>query len=87
MIVATKKHRSFTPTQRRLLQVLADGKPHTAAELFACLPDDLGEVTNVRSHLTELRKRLRGKGQEIACELVGRQAFYTLVRADRYGKD
>ena len=83
MIVATKR-RSYTPTQRKLLSILADGKPHTVAELFTCLPDDLGEATNVRSHLTGLRKRLRGEGRDIACELVCGVGYYRLVRAAEY---
>jgi DNA-binding CsgD family transcriptional regulator len=75
---------SYTPTQRKILAVLSDGRPHSREELFACLPDDLGSVSNVRAHLSILRRKLRGR--LIVCELHGRAAFYRLAEASAYGR-
>lgn len=55
----------FTPTQRAILDVLSDGKPHTPAELRPCLGDDLAGNAAVRMHVCRLRKRLRERGQDI----------------------
>jgi hypothetical protein len=74
--------RDLTPTQRKLLRLLADGQPHTARELHACLPDDLGLVTNVRPHLSRIRKRLRVKGETIRCEMVDGTVAYRHVRRE-----
>lgn len=60
---------TFTPTESRLLAVLADGQPHSRRELHACLPDDLGALSNIQPHLTVLRRRLRLRGEDIVCEL------------------
>lgn len=60
----------FTRTQSAMLSVLADGMPHTRMELHACLPDELGPLSNVWKHVTNIRKILRPRGQDILCELV-----------------
>lgn len=70
----------YTPVQRRILKVLADGEPHDRAELHACLVDDLGPLSNIRVHLTRLRKKLRPQGQDIRCEMLGGQVYYRQVR-------
>jgi DNA-binding CsgD family transcriptional regulator len=61
----------FTPTQRRILQVLADGEPHRPTELAAQLDDDMGPVSNVKPHLTAIRKLLRLRGEDILCVVPG----------------
>lgn len=68
----------FTPTERRILKVLSDGKPHTRKELFACLPDDLASLSSIKPHLTKLRKKLRPLGQEIVC-LIEKHVRYQHV--------
>lgn len=71
---------SFTPTQQAMLNVLADGLPHRREELHACLPDELGALTNIHRHLVAMRKLLRPEGQEIICQLLNRRYYYRLVR-------
>jgi hypothetical protein len=72
----------YTPTQRKILAVLSDRRPHSPAELFACLPDDLGSVRNIRPHLTRLRSKLRPR-RDIVCEVrirsERREVSYRLV--------
>jgi DNA-binding SARP family transcriptional activator len=66
----------FTPTQRRILEVLADGMPHRRESLHACLPDDMGALANLRFHLSQLRKVLRPLGQDIICQLYKNRLHY-----------
>jgi len=70
----------FTPVQRRMLEVLADGRPHTPLELHACLVDELGPVSNIKFHLTTIRKKLRPRGEDIICEIHNRKMHYRHVR-------
>jgi DNA-binding winged helix-turn-helix (wHTH) protein len=69
--------RTFTPTQAKILSVLADGESHAREEIHACLPDDLGSLENIHAHISTIRKRLREQGQDIVCERVVR---YRLVK-------
>ncbi len=73
----TPKH--FTPTQRLLLNVLADGRPHSRAELHGCF-DELAEVKRVRNTISLMRAKLRPEGEDIVCELRSRQIWYRHVR-------
>ena len=70
----------FTPTQRAMLEVLKDGRPHTKAELHACLPDELGRLNSIAPHLSAIRKVLRPRGQDVLCEYRDRARFYRWVR-------
>lgn len=69
----------WTPTQKRMLAVLADGKPHRRKELHACLCDEMGPLSNIRAHLTHIRKRLRPLGMDIVCQLSGSFVCYRWV--------
>lgn len=77
----------FTPTQRRILALLSDNRPHTPEELHRLLPDELGVVTNVRAHLTELRKKLREDGEDVSCDRVNGVSYYRRVRLNVYNAD
>lgn len=48
----------LTPTERRILDLLADGLPHSREELARCLPDDLASPSSVGRHLTGIRRAL-----------------------------
>ena len=80
MAKQTATNNGYTPTQRAMLTVLADGLDHTRQELHACLPDSLGPLTNIKAHLCNLRKHLRPMGQDIVCVLVNRRICYRHVR-------
>jgi DNA-binding CsgD family transcriptional regulator len=67
------------PVERKMLDVLSDGKPHTPQELQACLWDEQGPLSTVRVHLTCLRKKLRPRGQDVAVQILGGRTTYTLV--------
>lgn len=66
----------YTPTQRRILAVLADGLCHSAEELRGCLEDDLAGPTALRYHISEVRHKLEQRGQSI----VFRSGGYRQVR-------
>lgn len=70
----------YTPTQRAILTVLADGRSHHHSQLQRCLPDDLADGNALRQHIFKLRRKLRPKGHLIICELVEGQAHYCLRR-------
>ena len=70
----------YTPTQQRIMDLLADGLRHNKYELHACLEDQLGPVSNIHAHLSILRTYLRGRGLDILCEYYNRGIHYRLVR-------
>ena len=57
-----------TPTQRRMLDLLADGEAHPLRDLHACLSDTLGARTNLGAHVTALRKKLWPLGWDLISE-------------------
>jgi len=67
----------FTPTEQRIMRVLGDMMEHTYEEIRQCLFDDMGERGNVYFHITQLRAKLRPKGQDI---LNRRDVGYRWVR-------
>lgn len=68
----------MTPTQARIMALLSDGELHRREEIRRLLPDDLGAVSNIKAHISALRRRLR-PGEYIDCVLTSRGIFY------RYG--
>ena len=69
----------LSPTQRLMLDILVDGKPHHPSELHACL-DSYGDESNIHRHLSALRKILRPQGQDIICQFIRRQRLWRLIR-------
>jgi hypothetical protein len=69
---------AYTPTQRRIMDVLADGQLHEKRDLMSCLYED--NISNLGVHLAYLRRKLRALGQDIICERTGSNgACYRLV--------
>lgn len=61
-------HNEFTPTERKILAVLSDGMKHKREELFDCIPDEQSNVPiQVANHISNIRRKLRRKGQDIDC--------------------
>jgi hypothetical protein len=69
----------FTPVQKRMLAVLADGMPHSREELHACLDRTDGPLSNIQAHITHIRGKLRPKGHDIVCEMGNRTICYRHV--------
>lgn len=70
----------FTPTQLRIVQLLADGKPHTRQEIKELLWDDQSPLTAIRAHITNCRKVLRLLEEEIVCELSNGTITYRRIK-------
>jgi hypothetical protein len=70
----------LTPTQWRILSLLADGQAHPAEELRHCLYDELGTNDNVRWHVFKLRQRLQSFSQDIVCRGRNTSLTYRLVQ-------
>jgi hypothetical protein len=70
----------FTGVRKKMVDLLADGLPHTRHELHACLSDELGPMKNISAHLAFIRKKLRTIGEDILCEFVARRMHYRRVR-------
>lgn len=70
-----------TNTQRKLLDALADGLPHRQGELRLALGSG-GYASRgmLRVHLSNLRKVLRPRGQDIICEWHRRSFCYRWVK-------
>jgi len=75
----SKNGDKLTPTQRRMLDLLSDGKPHKKAELKNLLSDELSKVNTIQYHISLLRSHVRERGQEIVCDLNGLSVRYRLV--------
>ncbi len=70
----------MNPTERRINQLLSDGKPHLKEEIHACLYDELSDIKTIRYHISTLRKVVRLLGEEIICEFANRRIMYRKVR-------
>lgn len=73
----------FTETERKLLKVLSDGKPHTVSELLPELWDaPHGRVNDIRAHMRNIRAKLEQTGHTIVCITNGvkRPVKYQHVR-------
>lgn len=59
---------TFTPTESRILHALSDGMPHRSADVLAFFEDELATKKTLQSHLSNIRKKLAPKGEDIVCE-------------------
>lgn len=69
----------LTPTEARMFKLLEAGRLRTREELFACLVDDMGDVKNIKVHLSSLRRKLQPHGYDVLCNRNG-VISYRLVR-------
>lgn len=72
----------FTPTERRMVILLADGKPHTRRELHKCLVDELGPLVNIKPHLQAIKKKIAHLGEDVVCVLgQSRKISYRRIKS------
>lgn len=72
--------RDFSPTHRRMLELLSDGEPHSKEELGACLYDELTDADQqVKVQIFRLRKRLPAS-EDIRCRRHNGSTTYQHVR-------
>lgn len=80
-LLASLNGTHFTPTQIRLLEILKDGELHSRLQLKECLNDELTKMATLGVHLVFLRKKLRGHGMDVVCQLRGKSILYQLIAA------
>jgi len=75
--------KGFTPTERKILAVLADGERHGRAELYG--PLDIVEFEgkydegHIGTHIFNIRGKLRPMGKYVITEYHMRRYYYRLV--------
>lgn len=70
----------LSPTQRKLWDVLSDGKLHSSEELLKYMPDELMNKNCLRTHITYLRYKLKSAKLMINCQVVDSLTHYQLLR-------
>jgi hypothetical protein len=70
---------TFTRTQRLILDVLADGRPHLPSELASAF-DSHTSLANLRHHLAMIRHKLRQRGEWIDAVYHNRRLHYRHVK-------
>lgn len=79
-VSGAKNVNGFTPTETRILRVLADGNRHHKDELFQCLEDDLASKNALEVRICMIRKKLEPKAETILVEWWQRRRYYRQVR-------
>lgn len=70
----------FTPTQERIVRVLADGRGHKREELMRCLDDPMATKQDLYQRISDLRRKLLNRNLDVVFVCEGRRRFYRLVR-------
>lgn len=70
----------FTATEQRIIDLLSDGMPHTKEEIHGRLWDEMAEVRAITFHISNIRAKLRPRGQDIICEFNRRRIYYRHIR-------
>lgn len=72
----------FSGTERRILEMLLDGKDHSKLELKTVMPDpEYATDPNLNNHLQRCRNKLRMMYYDIVCVNRNRKSFYRLVKS------
>lgn len=74
----------FSPTEKKLLQVLADGKPHAVKLLMPLLGDELADKGNLSDHMLRIRRKIEGLGHNVVCVFRKRRMHYMYILTLEY---
>lgn len=69
----------LTPTEKRIMEALADGYPHRRRDLLPLI-DEMAVPQNLKDHLSNIRKKLRPMGEDVICEYYNRGLSYRWIR-------
>lgn len=70
----------FTPTQKKIMDLLSDRQSHHRDELRSCILDEYSNnLNNLAVHLSHLRTRLAARRQTVACEQYSGKIYYRLI--------
>lgn len=79
----------FTPTEKRIMNVLRDGLPHTKSELKNAIDEECPDQVDdnaLAAHIKRIREKLDPKCKGIMC-IERPSTRYQLVRTDPPGYD
>ena len=74
-----KNGQEFTETERKILDLLEDGKPHRRKEVILTFGDEFTSRAALSIHLHRIRKVLNPKGQDVICQFLQRGYWYRWV--------
>lgn len=75
-----RDHSEFTPTERLIVDVLADGHKHAIEEIQAAIDGEFTSVSTVRYHIVNIRRKLPEGEDIISTRLTNRKPAYIWVR-------
>lgn len=72
----------FTPTERKIIEFLADGEVHSPEEVHAACLDPLSDPSMAGQHIKHIRAKLRIKDSKVAILTVwaNRRGHYRMVQ-------
>lgn len=70
----------FTPTEQRIMDVLADGQYHKKIDLIRLLPDDMQPISALDMYVVKIRRKINPIGQDLAVERRWNTSHIRLVR-------
>lgn len=70
----------FDPVERKMFDVLSDGRVHTLLELRGCLWDELSQNSAVYQHISNIRKKIAPNGLGVLQVGKNGNTAYRLVR-------
>lgn len=71
---------SFSPTERKIFELLRDGDKHTKSEIKETFSDHLCSDNTLRVHIHAINRKIRSKGQEVVCIRKNWTSYYRWVR-------
>lgn len=69
----------FTPTERKIMNLLKDGLPKPSRKIWECLDDEMASMDAMRKHLSRMREKLKPLNHGIICEIYNRHVHYRYV--------
>jgi hypothetical protein len=70
----------FTPMERRIVELLRDGLPHSVTQCIASMGDVTATYQNLQPHISVINKKIRPHGYEIAFVKANGRMCYRIIR-------
>lgn len=69
----------LSPTQIKIYDLLKDRRPHRIIDIVKHLDNPDITKAMLKNHMSLLRRKLKGYGETVMCEVVGETSCYRLV--------
>lgn len=66
----------FTPIEKAILYVLADGEAHPVYVVMKCLGDAFSDRNALQAHISRIRKKVERFNHDIVCTWQNRRSNY-----------